>query len=121
MAAPRSLPGSDCGSPVPWGPPMMAVAPSETHSMPSDQRDRTCLSHPTGIAVLSSVTLQIQGFDAVSGIAIVVVCLTLSQIAYLAAGWVSLSDKKTDKEPRDRGDNDVARDQHQRQRLQLLA
>jgi hypothetical protein len=69
-----------------------------------------------GIAVLSSVTLQIQGFDAVSGIAIVVVCLTLSQVAYLAAGWVSLSDKKTNKEPRGRGDNDVVRNQHQRQK-----
>src|SRR6516164_3760427 len=37
------------------------------------------------IAVLSSAILQIQGFGTLPGIAIVVACLTVSQIAYLAA------------------------------------
>src|SRR5262249_17950134 len=37
------------------------------------------------IAVLSSVILQIQGFSTLSGIALVVVCLTVSQMGYLAA------------------------------------
>jgi hypothetical protein len=72
-----------------------------------------------GLALLSSVTLQIQGFGAVSGIAIVVICLTLSQVAYLAAVWTRhkhLFDKKTDKEPRDRRDNDVARKRHEQQK-----
>src|SRR6516164_7733238 len=38
-----------------------------------------------GIAVLSSAILQIQGFGALPGIAIVVACLTVSQMGYLAA------------------------------------
>ena len=37
------------------------------------------------IAVLSSVILQIQGFGTLPGIAIVVACLTVSQMGYLAA------------------------------------
>jgi hypothetical protein len=68
-----------------------------------------------GIALLSSVTLQIQGFGAVSGIATVVTCLTLSQIAYLGGGWTRhkhLFDKRADEEPRGRRDDDVG---HKRQ------
>jgi hypothetical protein len=60
-----------------------------------------------GIAVLSSVTLQILGFGAVSGIAIVFVCLTLSQVAYVAADWVSRPEAR-------RRDDDVAREQQQK-------
>jgi hypothetical protein len=68
-----------------------------------------------GIAVLSSVTLQIKAFGAVPGIAIVFACLALSQAAYIAAGWVSLSDKKTDEEPRDRRGDDVGHNhEHQK-------
>ena len=37
------------------------------------------------IAVISSVILQIQGFGALPGIAIVVACLTVSQMGYVAA------------------------------------
>ena len=37
------------------------------------------------IAVLSSAILQIQGFGTLPGIAIVVACLTVSQMGYLAA------------------------------------
>jgi hypothetical protein len=38
-----------------------------------------------GIAVLSSAILQIQGFGTLPGIAIVVACLVVSQMGYLAA------------------------------------
>ena len=45
-----------------------------------------------GIAVLSSAILQIQGFRTLPGIAIVVACLTVSQMGYVAAflrpGWL---------------------------------
>jgi hypothetical protein len=37
-----------------------------------------------GLAVLSSVILQLQGFGALPGTAIVVACLTVNQMAYLA-------------------------------------
>ena len=68
-----------------------------------------------GLAVLSSATLQIKGFGAFSGIAIVASCLTLSQVAYLVAvrGRHRLPDKKSDQKPRDRRENDVARKGHQ--------
>jgi hypothetical protein len=35
-----------------------------------------------GLAVLSAVVLQVAGFDAISGIAIIVACLTVNQLAY---------------------------------------
>jgi len=38
-----------------------------------------------GIAVIWSAILQIQGFGTLPGIAIVVACLTVSQMGYLAA------------------------------------
>ena len=37
-----------------------------------------------GLAVLSSAILQILGFGAILGIAIVVACLTVNQMTYLA-------------------------------------
>jgi hypothetical protein len=77
------------------------------------------LAASVGLAVLSSVTLQIQGFGAVSGISIVVICLTLSQVAYVAAVWTRhkhLFDKKADKEPRDIRDDDVGRKRHKQQK-----
>jgi hypothetical protein len=37
------------------------------------------------LAGLSSAALQVQGFGALSGIAIVAACLTVNQAAYLAA------------------------------------
>ena len=37
----------------------------------------------TGIAVLSSAVLQIQGFGALPGIAIIVACLTVNQLGYV--------------------------------------
>ena len=36
-----------------------------------------------GLAVLSAVALQIGGFGALSGIAIIVACLTVNQLAYV--------------------------------------
>jgi hypothetical protein len=39
------------------------------------------------IAVLSSAILQIQGFGALPGISIVIVCLTVNQMAYLAGAF----------------------------------
>jgi hypothetical protein len=41
-----------------------------------------------GIAVLSSAILQIQSVGALPGIAIVVACLTVSQMGYLAAAFL---------------------------------
>jgi hypothetical protein len=41
-----------------------------------------------GIAVLSSAILQTQGFGALPGIALVVACLTINQIAYLVSALV---------------------------------
>jgi hypothetical protein len=71
------------------------------------------------LAVLSSAVLQIQGFGAISGIAIVAACLTVHQVAYLAGACMrhqGLPDEEADKEPRDHRDSDVAgrRSQHQR-------
>jgi hypothetical protein len=55
-----------------------------------------------GLAVLSAVILQRQGFDAPSGIALGVAFLSLSQIAYLGGTCVRHRvDEGTDKEPRE--------------------
>jgi len=35
------------------------------------------------LAIVSAVVLQKEGFDALPGIAIIVVCLTVNQVAYL--------------------------------------
>jgi hypothetical protein len=57
------------------------------------------------LAVLSSVVLQIQGFGAFPGIAIVAGCLTVNQAAYLAGALLArhrsetLSRKRADDEP----------------------
>jgi hypothetical protein len=72
-----------------------------------------------GIAVLSSAILQIQGFGALPGIAIVVTCLTVNQMAYLAGAFGrsrGLFQKQADKEPGQRRNNDIAGkpDQHQK-------
>jgi hypothetical protein len=60
-----------------------------------------------------------KGFGALSGIAIVVVCLTVSQISYLAPDWgrkKPLFNEQTDKEPRNRSDSNVARNQDRHQK-----
>jgi hypothetical protein len=71
------------------------------------------------IAVLSSAILQIQGVGALPGIAIVVACLAVNQMAYLAGAFgrpSGLFQKQADKEPGQRRNNDVAGkpDQHQK-------
>ncbi len=40
------------------------------------------------LAIVSATVLQKQGFGAVAGIAIIVVCLTVNQIAYLIGAWL---------------------------------
>jgi hypothetical protein len=64
-----------------------------------------------GIAVLSSAILQIQGFGALPGIALVVACLTVNQMAYLAGVFgrsSGLFQKQADKEPGQCRNNDIA-------------
>jgi hypothetical protein len=63
-----------------------------------------------GLAVLSSAILQIQGFGALPGIAIVVACLTVNQTAYLAVVFYrskGLFQNQADKEPCGRGNSDI--------------
>jgi hypothetical protein len=70
----------------------------------------------TGIAVLSSAILQIQGFGALAGIAVVVACLTVSQMVYLAGVFrrpSGLFQKQADKKPGQRRTNNVAGKPHQ--------
>jgi hypothetical protein len=72
-----------------------------------------------GIAVLSSAILQIQGFGALPGIAIVVACLTVNQMAYLAGAFrrpSRLFQKQAEKEPGQRRHNDIAGKPHQQQK-----
>jgi hypothetical protein len=72
-----------------------------------------------GIAVLSSEILQIQGFGALPGIALVVACLTVHQMAYLAGVFgrsSGLFQKQTDKEPGQCRNNDIAGKPHQQQK-----
>jgi hypothetical protein len=65
-----------------------------------------------GIAVLSSAILQIQGFGTLPGIAIVVACLTVNQMAYLARAFRRPSRLFHDKEPGQRRHNDIAGKPH---------
>jgi len=57
------------------------------------------------LAVLSSAVLQIQGFGALPGVAIVAACLTVNQFAYLAGVFLArhrsetLLRKRADSEP----------------------
>jgi hypothetical protein len=72
-----------------------------------------------GLAVVSAIALQMEGFDAPSGIALGVACMGLSQIAYLGGSCVrhpALIEKEADKEPHDRRDNGIAANQRQQQK-----
>jgi len=67
-----------------------------------------------GIAVLSSALLQIQGFGALAGIAIVVACLTVSQMGYLAAASLRqdpLFQQQAHKEPGQGRNDDIGKQQ----------
>jgi hypothetical protein len=64
-----------------------------------------------GIAVLSSAVLQIQGFGVLPGIALVVACLTVNQMAYLLSVFGrsgGLFQKRADRDPGQRSNNDIA-------------
>jgi hypothetical protein len=67
------------------------------------------------IAVLSSAILQIQGVGALPGIAIVVACLTVSQMGYVAAFLRPgrLFQQQAHKEPSQARNEDIGQ-QHQR-------
>ena len=71
-----------------------------------------------GIAVLSSAILQIQGFGALPGIAIVVACLIVSQMAYLAAFLRPgrLFEEQADKEPSQCRNEAISYEEQQQQR-----
>jgi hypothetical protein len=72
-----------------------------------------------GIAVLSSAILQIQGFGVLPGIAIVVACLAVNQMAYLAGALgrsSGLFQKPADDEPGQRRNKNVAGKRHQQQK-----
>jgi hypothetical protein len=56
------------------------------------------------LAVLSAAVLQIGGFGAFSGIAIIATCLTVNQLAYLVGAFASHSSESLDQELRDRRD-----------------
>ena len=66
-----------------------------------------------GIAVLSSAALQIQGFGALPGIAIVIACLTISQMGYLAASFRRgrLFQEQAHKEPSQDRKGDIGQQQ----------
>jgi hypothetical protein len=53
------------------------------------------------LALLAAAVLQIAGFGALSGIALVVACLTLSQLAYVIMG-VSLAYTRSAGEPHEK-------------------
>jgi hypothetical protein len=72
-----------------------------------------------GIAVLSSVILQIHGFETLPGLTIVVACLTVSQMGYLAAASFRqdlLFQAQTHKEPSPGTSNDIGRNDQEHQR-----
>jgi hypothetical protein len=60
-----------------------------------------------GIALLSSAILQIQGFSWLPGIAVVVACLTVNQMAYLA-GAVRLDEIASKNQQKQRSPSQLA-------------
>jgi hypothetical protein len=71
-----------------------------------------------GIAVLSSAILHIQGFGAIPGIAIVVACMIVSQMASLAAFLRPgrLFEVQVDKEPSQCPNEDIGYKEQEHQR-----
>jgi hypothetical protein len=70
------------------------------------------------IAVLSSAILQIQGFGTLPGIAIVVACLTVSQMGYVAAFLRPgrLFQEQAHKEPSQGRNEDIGYDEQHQER-----
>jgi hypothetical protein len=60
------------------------------------------------LAALSAAVLQIEGFGALSGIAIIVACLTLNQVAY--AMGVALANRASEEAKKSLADRDKAPD-----------
>ena len=82
------------------------------------------------LAPLSAVVLQNQGFDALSGISVVVACLAINQAAYVVGairvnddptnGSVeNLPDQRADDKPHDSRDDDIGRQHERQQNTQL--
>ena len=72
-----------------------------------------------GIAVLSSAILQLQSFGTLPGIAIVVACLVVSQMGYLAAASLRedrLFQAQAHKEPSPGPNKDIGRNDQEHQR-----
>jgi hypothetical protein len=72
-----------------------------------------------GIAVLSSAIMQIQGFGALPGIAIVVTCLTISQMGCLATASLRqdlLFQQQARKEPTQDRNEDIRHKDREHQR-----
>jgi hypothetical protein len=65
------------------------------------------------LAFLSAVVLQHEGFGSLAGIAIIVACLTVNQLAYLIGVSVNRGDRSLprgpfDKEPSEHSHNHIA-------------
>jgi hypothetical protein len=72
-----------------------------------------------GIAFLSSAILQIQGFSWLPGIAVVVACLTVNQMAFLAGTIYRADgpfDDQADREPSQGRDDEFVSKNQQKQR-----
>ena len=78
----------------------------------------TIAASSVAIAVLSSAFLQMQGFGTFPGIAIVVACLTVSQMGYVAAflrpGW--LFQEQAHKGPSQGRNEEIGRKDQEHQR-----
>jgi hypothetical protein len=71
------------------------------------------------IAATSVAALSVQDFGALSGIATIVACLSINQMAYLAGAARrsnGLFQKQADKEPSQRRDSDIAGKHHKEQK-----
>jgi hypothetical protein len=82
------------------------------------------------LAPFSAIVLQNQGFGALSGIAVIVLCLTINQVAYLI-GAIRANDgpnggsaeglphQKADDEPRDDRGDDIRHEHSRHQNTQF--
>jgi hypothetical protein len=82
------------------------------------------------LASLSAIVLQNQGFGALSGISVIVACLTINQVAYLigriranegpkSGTAEGLPHQQADDEPRDGCDDDIRREHNRHQNTQF--
>ena len=82
------------------------------------------------LAPLSAIVLQNQGFGALSGISVIVACLTINQVAYLigriranegpnSGSAEGLPPQQADDEPRDCREDDIRREHNRHQNTQF--